>query len=91
MPRGFVRIRHYGLLANRTRRQKIARCRDLLSASEPKQIVKETVSEKLLRLIGVDIQRCPACHEGRMAVVAEIERPRRYSLRPSRVEIYDSS
>ena len=27
LPRGFVRIRHYGLLANRTRKEKIARWR----------------------------------------------------------------
>jgi hypothetical protein len=30
VPRGFVRIRHYGLVANRHRDQKLARCRDLL-------------------------------------------------------------
>jgi hypothetical protein len=83
--------RHYGLLANRSRQKKIARCRELLSASEPKQPAKQTVSEKLLRLTGVDLQRCPECHEGRMIVTAEIERPRRCSLRPLRVEILDSS
>jgi hypothetical protein len=91
LPKSFVRIRHYGLLANRSRRQKIARCRELLSASEPKQPVKETVSEKLLRLTGVDLQRCPACHEGYMVAVAEIERPRRRSLHLIRLEIHDSS
>ncbi len=30
VPRGFMRIRHYGILANRHREQKLARCRDLL-------------------------------------------------------------
>ncbi len=35
LPRGFVRIRHYGLLANRNRKEKIARCRDLLAAPSP--------------------------------------------------------
>jgi hypothetical protein len=91
LPGGFVRIRHYGLLANRSRRQKIARCRELLSASDPKQPDKQTVSEKLLRLTGVDIQRCPECQKGRMVVVAEIDRTRRCSPRPFRVEILDSS
>jgi len=91
LPMGFVRIRHYGLLANRNRRQKIARCRELLSAVEPEESVKETVSEKLLRLTGVDIGSCPSCHEGRMAIVAEIERLPRYCLRLHRVEILDSS
>jgi hypothetical protein len=32
VPDGFVRIRHFGLLANRTRRAKLARCRQLLAS-----------------------------------------------------------
>src|SRR4051812_41921744 len=32
LPSGFVRVRHYGLLANRHRQEKLARCRDLLGA-----------------------------------------------------------
>ena len=49
LPKGFVRIRHYGLLANRTRKKKIARCRELLSAPvpEPRPLKKEPVAEKL--------------------------------------------
>jgi hypothetical protein len=31
VPTGFVRIRHYGLLANRTRQAKLARARHLLA------------------------------------------------------------
>ena len=30
LPSGFVRIRHYGFLANRHRREKLMRCRELL-------------------------------------------------------------
>ncbi len=88
LPKGFVRIRHYGLLANRSRKQKIARCRALLSAPEPEERTEETLAQKLLRLAGVDLQGCPVCHEGRMLVVAEIDR-RRGGL--VRVEVCDSS
>jgi len=91
LPKGFVRIRHYGLLANRSRKQKIERCRTLLSVPEPQEPAKETVSEKLLRLAGIDIHRCPVCHEGRMVVVAELDRVRRLSLSSTRVAILDSS
>jgi hypothetical protein len=91
LPKGLVRIRHYGLLANRSRREKIACCRALLSVPEPQAPVEESVSEKLLRLTGVDIHRCPWCHEGRMVVVAEIDRARRSPLRSLRIEIHDSS
>jgi hypothetical protein len=34
VPRGFMRIRHYGITANRQRAQKLARCRELLHASD---------------------------------------------------------
>jgi hypothetical protein len=91
LPKGFVRIRHYGLLANRSRRQKIARCRALLSAPKPRELVKEAVAEKFLRLTGIDIHRCPACHEGRMVVVAELDPVRRLSRHSTRVAILDSS
>ncbi len=47
--------------------------------------------QKLLRLTGIDIQRCPACHLGRMVIVAEIAKPGRCSLRLFPVEICDSS
>ena len=35
LPTGFVRIRHFGLLANRGRTAKLARCRALLAAVPP--------------------------------------------------------
>jgi len=35
LPKSFVRIRHYRLLANRRRKEKISRCRELLAAPEP--------------------------------------------------------
>ncbi len=91
LPKGFVRIRHYGLLANRNRKIKIARCRDLLAAPKPEEPPPQTRREKLLELTGVDIGQCPACREGRMEVVAEIDRPSRFTLHSRRVEVNDSS
>ena len=37
LPSGFVRVRHYGLLANRHRQEKLARCRELLGMAVPPQ------------------------------------------------------
>ena len=84
LPKGFVRIRHYGLLANRHRKEKIARCRALLAAPTPEAPEPLTVSEKVLRLSGVDLLRCPACSEGRMIAIAEIPRPSSRSSYPIR-------
>ena len=75
LPKGFVRIRHYGLLANRHRQQRIARCRALLAAPTPEPRRPESLREKLRRLTGQDVLRCPACQQGRMIQVAEIARP----------------
>ena len=35
VPKGFMRIRHYGITANRRRQQQLARCRELLGATIP--------------------------------------------------------
>lgn len=68
LPRGFVRIRHYGLLANSVRRARIARCRELLGVREesPASTPHESWEELLLRLTGKDVTRCPHCGEGRL-------------------------
>ncbi len=70
LPDGFVRIRHFGLLANRGRAAKLARCRELLAAPSPEvPLAPESVAALMLRLTGVDIARCPVCRTGRLHVV----------------------
>ena len=68
VPRGFMRVRHYGLLANRHRAERLARCRELLHAPAPpkKPAVAPSPAERILQLTGVDILRCPVCGEGPM-------------------------
>ena len=75
LPQGFVRIRHYGLLANRCRKTALARCRALLNAQAPTPpLPQESVAEKLLRLTGTDLTRCPACREGHMRTIGELSK-----------------
>ena len=61
LPRGFVRIRHFGLLANRQRRTLIARARDLLAAPAPAQTAADA------RAPDVDPTRCPFLPPGPLA------------------------
>src|SRR5712691_1399183 len=69
VPGGFVRIRHFGFLANRARRTKLARCRALLAQpSAPPAAAVESVPALMLRLTGIDIERCPICEQGRLRV-----------------------
>jgi hypothetical protein len=75
LPDGFVRIRFYGLLANRDRQERIARCREALgvAAGDPPQPASEAGwAELLARLTGADPNRCPQCGTGRLHLVAEI-------------------
>ena len=66
LPRGFQRLRQFGLLANR-RRNELARCRQLLGATA--QTV-ESLSQDYLSLYqtvtGTSLQQCPACRTGIM-------------------------
>ena len=72
VPRGFMRIRHFGLLANRTRRATAARCRALLGQPPPEDVPPESVAVLLHRLTGVDLSRCPVCGEGRLQITVII-------------------
>ena len=74
VPRGFLRIRHFGLLANRTRRDTVTRCRALLGAPPVEDGPPEAVAVLLQRLTGVDLARCAVCGEGRMQITAAMDR-----------------
>ncbi len=64
VPDGFVRIRHFGLLANRRRRAALAQCRALFTQPPPPVVAPESVRALMLRVTGIDIARCPVCQDG---------------------------
>jgi len=76
VPRSLVRIRHYGFLANAVRRQKIARCRELLGAPPQPAANPDAPHESwpalMLRLTGKDPTLCPHCRNGRLVVKESI-------------------
>jgi len=69
LPKGFVKIRHYGLLAGSNVKDKLERARRLLGG-DPLESSQDTPLEnwraRLLRLCGVDLSRCPRCGTGIM-------------------------
>ena len=69
LPKGFMRIRHYGLLANRYRTAHLAACRNALEAPAPEPTEPETVEAFLARVLGTDPKRCPHCGQGRLRPV----------------------
>jgi hypothetical protein len=64
LPKGFVRIRHFGFLANRQRKDLLETCRRLLAAPA------------VSTLTGTDpraeVVTCPVCHTGRMQIVERL-------------------
>jgi len=70
LPDGFQRIRYYGLLGNRYRQRKLARCRQLLGMSPPAEApVPEDYRDQHERLTGSSLRECPLCYRGRMVMV----------------------
>ena len=65
LPDGFMRIRHYGLLANRGRRERLDHVRRLLGTRGPAAAdpPPQTAADWMRLLLGIDIDRCPACGE----------------------------
>jgi hypothetical protein len=83
LPKGLVRIRYYGWMANRRRRQCAALCRELLLAEA------QTPSPPTNQLPGT-VRRCPKC--GAEVVTVETIVPRELSRRrPSRRRETNSS
>jgi len=74
LPPGFVRIRHYGLLANPIRRKRIALCRQLLNVAPETipSVPPENWEQLLQRLTGHDVTRCPQCGAGRLWTIRDI-------------------
>jgi hypothetical protein len=73
LPARYVRIRHFGLLANRKRKDTIALCRKILGDGKTptkQNGRKETWQEQLFRICGIDVTLCPVCQKGRMCIVA---------------------
>ena len=72
LPGGFVRIRHYGFLANRNRSANLKAIRQLMGLPDPTEKQIASVEHMMLQLTGIDITLCPCCHKGKMQLVFEI-------------------
>jgi hypothetical protein len=73
LPGGFVRIRHFGFLANRNKANNLARLRCLLGPLPGMhEAAEQTLREMMLLLTGIDLKICPHCKKGKMRLRAEI-------------------
>ena len=77
LPAGFHRIRYYGFLGNRYRKEKLQQCRHLLGMIllEPgssTEVAELDYRDRYQALTGSSLWECPACHRGRMIIIGEI-------------------
>lgn len=75
LPRRFVRIRYYGILANRHKKTKLERCRKLTSSRKykPKFEGLSTV-DILCILMGKDVLLCPSCKKKRLTTTRSFKK-----------------
>ena len=66
LPSGFMKIRHFGFLANRNRSSALALCRQHLSASSPADDPVAILTREQQSAIE---RRCPVCHAGVLRIV----------------------
>jgi len=71
LPHRFMKIRYFGFLANTCKGKAVLLIRRLIGNSiEILSYAKETIREKMFRLTGRDILRCPDCLKGMMVYSA---------------------
>jgi hypothetical protein len=73
LPRGFQKVRAYGWLAPHCKTAALAAIRIQLDVLPPSDAVSadETPAERILRLTGVDVTRCPRC-TGHLDYIAQL-------------------
>ena len=80
LPQGFVRIRHFGFLANRYKKENVQKCRELIDnlpagrhgSQQSLEVPEKTTQELMLDLTGIDISVCPCCKKGTLRIIREI-------------------
>lgn len=71
LPDGLMRIRHFGFLSNRSRRQKLAKIRRCLPTAEPAQKKDDSPITEIHQLAETPCL-CPKCHTGHLRHCYEI-------------------
>jgi hypothetical protein len=75
VPSGFMRIRHFGLLANRNRAAKLTRCRSLLAPTP--EVERDTCSATAPSGEGSEsvpeTKRCPVCGGGPLRIIEMLQ------------------
>ena len=73
LPHNFMKIRYFGFLSHRNKKQSIKLIRKLIDPdTKAPQKTKETVLEMMQRLTGQDLLCCPKCMKGKMTIIKKL-------------------
>lgn len=73
LPKGFVRIRYYGFLANKNRKSKLTAIMQFFKRRIPVKR-KYSVVELFKKLMNVDVSQCPVCKKGALNMFQIIDK-----------------
>ena len=76
LPRGFVKIRHYGLFSTRVKKEKLARVRKALGQKQKEKKKKRSLAEVILETTQENIHRCKTCREGTIVIIKVLPKVR---------------
>src|ERR1035438_10150116 len=87
LPSRFVKIRHFGFLANRNRSSALALCRQHLRAPSSADRPSPTLTEQP----SIIERRCPICHAGLLRIVEWLSNNQILSREQAHAPMVDSS
>ena len=83
LPRGFVKIRHYGLFGTRVKKEKLAQVRKALGEKQKQKMAKLSLQEVIEQTMQLNIYQCKSCKEGTLIIVKLLPPTRGSPTKPS--------
>ena len=74
VPARFVRIRYYGLLANRNKKINLEKCYEYFEMEQRIEEITKDWDKIYFEVTGIDIHKCPVCEKGNMVCLDDIEK-----------------
>jgi len=72
LPKGFVKMRHYGILVNSNRKKRVNDILKKMNLPLHPPTVKIPYQLRILEKYGVDVTICPSCSQGRLVLIEKV-------------------
>lgn len=84
VPKGFMKIRYYGIMGNKVKKELIPLCKNLIAKSketseDEQNSIKETISLEISKIENYDYSLCPVCEKGNLKLLAILKPEIKYN------------